>query len=127
MDGCLQSFGEQLTLLPLIRHKWCTDEGFQNVDASGDYEKNKDEGDFSFAYSNPDRSLISTDDIFQNGHIRSVLSIFNRNLLFVDAENDDSFRARGAAASSSSLRPPLKKLFFEERDMPTSTTLFYNS
>ncbi|BFG42562.1 hypothetical protein CerSpe_288360 [Prunus speciosa] len=52
------------------------DKGVQNTDAGGDYEKNEDEGDFSFAYTNPDGSSISTNDIFQNSQIRPVFLIF---------------------------------------------------
>ncbi|VVA13418.1 PREDICTED: Protein of unknown function DUF1645 [Prunus dulcis] len=96
-------------------------EGVQNADAGGDCLKNEDEDDFSFVCTNPDGSPISADDIFQNGQIRPVYPIFNRDLLFADADDGDSSRARGAAASSSSLRPPLKKLFFEERDTPSSS------
>ncbi|BBH09278.1 Cytochrome P450 superfamily protein, partial [Prunus dulcis] len=92
-------------------------EGVQNADVSGDCEKNEDEDDFSFA---PDGSPISTDDIFQIGQIRPMFSIFNQDLLFSDADDDEASRAKGAAASSSYLRLPLKKLFFEERDTPTS-------
>ncbi|KAI5313929.1 hypothetical protein L3X38_043105 [Prunus dulcis] len=99
-------------------------EGVQNTDVSGDCEKNEDEDDFSFA---PDGSPISTDDIFQIGQIRPMFSIFNQDLLFSDADDDEASRAKGAAASSSYLRLPLKKLFFEERDTPTSATSFYNS
>ncbi|CAB4298838.1 unnamed protein product [Prunus armeniaca] len=101
--------------------------GVQNVDAGGDCEKNEDEDNFSFTYTNPDRSPFSTNDIFQNGQIRLVFPIFNRDLLFTDADDNDSSRARGAAASSSSLRPPFEKLFFEERDTLTLVMLFYNS
>ncbi|KAL6284125.1 hypothetical protein ACE6H2_015054 [Prunus campanulata] len=97
------------------------DEGFQNTDAGGDCEKNEDEDDFSFTCTNPDGSPISTDDIFQNGQIRPVFPIFNH------ADYDNTSTSRGAAASSSSLRSPLKKLFFEELDTPTSVTSFYNS
>ncbi|PQP99460.1 hypothetical protein Pyn_03867 [Prunus yedoensis var. nudiflora] len=61
------------------------DEGVQNADADGDCKKKEDEDDFSFACSNPDESPISTDDIFQNGQIRLVISIFNPDLLFADA------------------------------------------
>ncbi|KAL6293732.1 hypothetical protein ACE6H2_001874 [Prunus campanulata] len=61
------------------------DEGVQNADADGDCKKKEDEDDFSFACSNPDESPISTDDIFQNGQIRLVFSIFNPELLFADA------------------------------------------
>ncbi|CAB4264289.1 unnamed protein product [Prunus armeniaca] len=92
-----------------------------------DCEKNEDDEDFSFTCTNPNGSPISTDDIFQNAQIRLVFPIFNRDLLFVDVNEDDSSRAKGVAASSSSLRPPLKKLFFEERDTLTSAMSFYNS
>ncbi|XP_021816924.1 uncharacterized protein LOC110759197 [Prunus avium] len=103
------------------------DEGFQNANAGGDCEKNEDEDDFSFTCTNPDGSPISTDDIFQNGQIRPVFPICNHDLLFADADYNDTSRSRGAAASSSSLRSPLKKLFFEKLDTPTSATSFYNS
>ncbi|KAL6277155.1 hypothetical protein ACE6H2_020756 [Prunus campanulata] len=53
--------------------------------------------------------------------IRPVFPIFNH------ADYDDTSTARGSVASSSSLRSPLKKLFFEELDTSTSVTLFYNS
>ncbi|ONI30206.1 hypothetical protein PRUPE_1G237900 [Prunus persica] len=49
------------------------------------------------------------------------------DLLFANADDDDFSIAKGAAASSSSLRRPLKKLFFEERDTPNSAKSFYNS
>ncbi|KAI5323182.1 hypothetical protein L3X38_032254 [Prunus dulcis] len=104
-----------------------SDKGVQNADASGDFEKKEDEDHFSFACTNLDGSSISTDDIFQNSNICLVFPIFNPDLLFANAADDDFSRARGATASSSSLRPPLKKLFFEERDTPNSATSFYNS
>ncbi|XP_034198212.1 uncharacterized protein LOC117613748, partial [Prunus dulcis] len=61
---------------------------------------------------------ISTDNIFQNGQIHPVFPIFNLDLLFADADDDDFSIAKRAAASSSFLQPPLKKLFFEQRDTP---------
>ncbi|KAI5312882.1 hypothetical protein L3X38_042056 [Prunus dulcis] len=87
----------------------------QNADTSGDCEKNEDEDDFSFACTNSDESSISTDDVFQNGQIHQVFPIFNRDLLFANADdgNSSKARARGVAASSSSQQPPLNKLFFE--------------
>ena len=69
---------------------------------------------------------ISSDDIFQNGQIRHVFPIFNPNLLFTNADDNDFSIAKGAAASSSSLRLPLKKLFFEEWDMLNSAKSFYS-
>ncbi|CAB4272066.1 unnamed protein product [Prunus armeniaca] len=55
-----------------------------------------------------------------------VFSIFNRDFLFANADDDDCSRARGATALSSSLRSPLKKLFFEKQDTSTLRTSFYN-
>ncbi|BFG37993.1 hypothetical protein CerSpe_242670 [Prunus speciosa] len=40
------------------------DEGVQNVNSDGDCEKNEDDDDFSFIYTNLDGSPIYTDDIF---------------------------------------------------------------
>ncbi|KAI5322747.1 hypothetical protein L3X38_031819 [Prunus dulcis] len=70
---------------------------------------------------------ISTDNIFQNGQIHPVFPIFNLDLLFADADDDDFSIAKRAAASSSFLQPPLKKLFFEQRDTPNLAKSFYNS
>ncbi|CAB4313418.1 unnamed protein product [Prunus armeniaca] len=69
-------------------------EGVQKADAGGECKKNEDEADFSFTCTNPDRSLIFTDDIFQNYQICLVFSIFNPDLLFADAEEGDSSKAR---------------------------------
>ena len=57
----------------------------------------------------------------------SCVPDFNPDLLFADADDDDFSIAKRDAASSSSLRLPLKKLFFEERDTPNSVKSFYNS
>lgn len=91
----------------------------QNVDAAADEEDIEEEEEFSFFCTNPDGSPISADDVFQDGQIRPVYPIFNRDLLFADAYDGDSSRQK--EASSSSLRPPLKKFFFEERDAPSSS------
>ncbi|KAL6187491.1 hypothetical protein ACLB2K_038889 [Fragaria x ananassa] len=78
----------------------------------------EEEEEFSFFCTNPDGSPISADDVFQDGQIRPVYPIFNRDLLFADAYDGDSSRRDDA---SPSLRPPLKKLFFEDRDAPSSS------
>ncbi|ONH92544.1 hypothetical protein PRUPE_8G179900 [Prunus persica] len=54
--------------------------------------------DFSFACTNPDGLPISTDDIFQNGQIRPVFLIFNPDLLFANADDDDFSIAKEATA-----------------------------
>ncbi|XP_068331687.1 uncharacterized protein [Pyrus communis] len=94
------------------------DKEAQIVDGGGECESENDD-DFSFAPTNADGSPICAEDIFQNGHFRPVYPIFNRDLLFADADDGDASRA--GAASSSSLRSPLMKLFFEERDTPSSS------
>lgn len=77
-----------------------------------------EEEEFSFVCTNPDGSPISADDIFQNGQIRPIFPIFDRSLLFSDGEDGDSSKA----SDVSSLRPPLKKLFVEAREPPSSSS-----
>lgn len=86
---------------------------------AGNEEENEDDDDgededqdeeFSFACANPDGSLICADDVFQNGEIRPVFPIFNRDLLF--AGGDDGHGAGGRGASSA--WPSLRKIFVEE-------------
>ncbi|PRQ41148.1 hypothetical protein RchiOBHm_Chr4g0443781 [Rosa chinensis] len=84
-------------------------------------EEEEEEEEFSFFCTNPDGSPISADDAFQDGQIRPVYPIFNRDLLFADAYDGGSSSRQKEASSSSSLRPPLKKLFFEDRDAPSSS------
>ncbi|EEF37013.1 conserved hypothetical protein [Ricinus communis] len=69
-------------------------------------EEEEEEEEFSFACTNPDGSPISADDIFQNGQLRPVFPLFNRDLLFAGQESK----------SSSSARSPLKKLFVEAEE-----------
>lgn len=92
----------------------------QNLVAAADeeeIEEEEEEEEFSFFCTNPDGSPISADDVFQDGQIRPVYPIFNRDLLFADAYDGDSSRQKEA----SSLRPPLKRFFFEDRDAPSSS------
>ncbi|CAL9017173.1 unnamed protein product [Prunus brigantina] len=65
-------------------------EGVQNADAIGEWKKNEDE---------EDRSLIFTDDIFQNYQICLVFPLFNPDLLFTDADDGDSSKARSFGSS----------------------------
>ncbi|XP_038885805.1 uncharacterized protein LOC120076099 [Benincasa hispida] len=71
----------------------------------GEEEDEDEDEEFSFVCANPDGSSpISADDAFYNGQIRPVYPLFNRDLLFVDEENSETFR------------PPLRKVFVEKRD-----------
>ncbi|KAI9111675.1 hypothetical protein K1719_017365 [Acacia pycnantha] len=73
-------------------------------------EQEEEEEEFSFACTIPDESPISADDVFDNGQIRPVYPIFDRSLLFSDAYD-----------GSSTPRPPLKKIFVEERGQFSSS------
>ena len=59
-----------------------------------DQEEEEEEEEFSFLCTNPSGSLISADDIFQNGQIRPIFPLFNRDggPLFID---DDKAAAAG--------------------------------
>lgn len=69
-------------------------------------DQEEEEEEFSFLCTNPSGSLISADDIFQNGQIRPIFPLFNRDggPLFID---DDKAAAAGGGGG------PL--MFVEER------------
>ncbi|KAL5552884.1 hypothetical protein UlMin_040285 [Ulmus minor] len=107
IDGSVREFMEDLK------------EGDEHVnDEEGGEEVGEEEEEFSFVCTNPDGSPISADDVFQNGRIRPVFPIFNRDLLFADAYDGDTSRD----GEASSLRPPLRKLFVQERDPSSSSS-----
>ncbi|CAL9013065.1 unnamed protein product [Prunus brigantina] len=61
-----------------------------------------------------------TDDNLRSvGGLTCVLAA-DASISFADADDNDFSIAKGVATSFSSLRPSLKKLFFEERDTPNS-------
>lgn len=86
----------------------CSNEEEKDQDNPDDDDDDEEE-EFSFVCVNSDGSLISADDIFQDGQIRPIFPLLNRDLLLADGEDDDS-KGEGPAT----LRPPLKKLFIEE-------------
>ncbi|KAJ6890109.1 hypothetical protein NC651_023795 [Populus alba x Populus x berolinensis] len=63
-----------------------------------DQEEEEEEEEFSFLCTNPSESLISADDIFQNGQIRPIFPLFNRDggPLFID---DDKAAAGGGGGA----------------------------
>lgn len=82
---------------------FCSEEVVLEDEANHECEEEEyeeEEEEFSFACANPDGSPICADDVFQNGEIRPVFPIFNRDLLFADADDGD--------------RPPLRKFFVDE-------------
>ncbi|KAF9673458.1 hypothetical protein SADUNF_Sadunf10G0026500 [Salix dunnii] len=68
-------------------------------------DQEEEEEEFSFLCTNPSGSLISADDIFQNGQIRPIFPLFNRDggPLFIDED-------KAAAAAGGPL------MFVEERN-----------
>ncbi|KAF3524703.1 hypothetical protein F2Q69_00051303 [Brassica cretica] len=75
-----------------------------NQDDDDDDEREDEE--FSFTSVNADNSPITADEAFEDGQIRPVYPLFNRNLLFEPEER--------------SLRSPLKKLFVESEEATTT-------
>ncbi|KAK7350618.1 hypothetical protein VNO77_09436 [Canavalia gladiata] len=97
---------------------WENDHNFpaQNDNASTE----NDDEEFEFAFVSRDfSSPVSADDIFQNGQIRPMYPIFDRNLLFnAPAPLNDSVSIApnntGQEATTKRRRLPLRKLMFEE-------------
>ncbi|KAK6153318.1 hypothetical protein DH2020_012957 [Rehmannia glutinosa] len=81
--------------------------------------------DFEFAFATRDSqssSQISADEIFQNGKIRPVNPVFNRDLLLghVKFQNEkDNWNSDSSEAPK--VRHPLRKLFNEERETTSSS------
>lgn len=88
------------------------------VDAEDDFE-------FAFVCRDADGSPISADEIFSNGQIRPTYQVFNPNLLFADVERENRCkqdRRPGGVSGGASNRLPLRKLLFEDRDPPSSSS-----
>ncbi|KAG8378908.1 hypothetical protein BUALT_Bualt07G0033500 [Buddleja alternifolia] len=92
-------------------------------------DTNEDE-EFEFAFVTRDSesfSPISADEIFQNGQIRPVYPVFNRNLFLKHMElqngdeNENGVVNRGSAKAPT-IRLPLRRLFSEERETTMTTT-----
>ena len=104
---------QALSVLPLP-HAFLVSDEFAPVPAKFDLdftfklkidradEKLKEqEQEFSFACPNPQGSLVTADEIFDNGQIRPIFPVFDQSILF--------------SSTASHLRPPLKKLFIEQQ------------
>ncbi|CAG7904270.1 unnamed protein product [Brassica rapa] len=75
-------------------------------DDDDEREEGEEDEEFSFTSLNADNSPITADEAFEDGQIRPVYPLFNRNLLFEPEERD--------------LRSPLKKLFVESEEATTT-------
>ncbi|XP_010460144.1 PREDICTED: uncharacterized protein LOC104741069 [Camelina sativa] len=82
-------------------------------DDEEDEEEEEEEEEFSFACVNAEGSPITADEAFEDGQIRPVFPLFNRDLLFdydnADRQNDD-------VSVTDENRPRLRKLFVEDRN-----------
>ncbi|KAL6579854.1 hypothetical protein OROMI_007878 [Orobanche minor] len=91
-----------------------------------------DDDDFDFAFATRDSgpsSQIPADEIFQNGKIRPVYPVLNRDVLLgvghVGFRNDNEKGNDGNQNSGSEppkIRNPLRKLFIEERETTTTSS-----
>ncbi|KAJ6771242.1 DUF1645 FAMILY PROTEIN [Salix koriyanagi] len=66
-------------------------------------DQEEEEEEFSFLCTNPSGSLISADDIFQNGQIRPVFPLFNRDggPLFIDDDKAAAAAAGGGGGGGA--------------------------
>lgn len=78
-----------------------------------DYDDDEDEEDFSFAFDGVNFSTISADDAFDNGQIRPVYPLFNRDILLGggvgDVEDLETLRLKDRL-------PNVKNVFVEAED-----------
>ncbi|PIN07879.1 hypothetical protein CDL12_19556 [Handroanthus impetiginosus] len=86
-----------------------------------DADEVEDDFEFAFVRNTELLSPISADQIFQNGKIRPVYPVFDRDLLLghvkFENENEKENGARKSISSESpKIRLPLRKLFIEERE-----------
>ncbi|KAG2303702.1 hypothetical protein Bca4012_062456 [Brassica carinata] len=80
-----------------------------------DEEEEEEEEEFSFACVNAEGSPITAEEAFEDGQIRPVFPLFNRDLLF-HYENADQNDGVSATDDNEGIRPRLRKVFVEDRD-----------
>ncbi|KAJ7943643.1 DUF1645 family protein [Quillaja saponaria] len=95
------------------REKSSSDFDGESENEEDDYDQerggNEEEEDFTFVCTNPHGSPI-----------RPIFPIFGRGIIFDDGEDGDW--KLGDDSFSSLLRPPLRKLFIEEREITSSSS-----
>ncbi|KAK7252373.1 hypothetical protein RIF29_36273 [Crotalaria pallida] len=82
----------------------------ENHEVEEEHEEEEEE-EFTFVFTNSNGSTISADEAFQDGQIRPVFPVFNRDLLF-----------SGDYDGASVLRSPIKKVFIQQEDNSPSST-----
>ncbi|XP_010498873.1 PREDICTED: uncharacterized protein LOC104776491 [Camelina sativa] len=109
-------FSEEQEDIKKLERSWSQLE--ESVEFNDDDEEEEDDEDeeeeFSFACVNAEGSPITAAEAFEDGQIRPVFPLFNRDLLFdyenADRQNDD------VSSVTDDNRPRLRKLFVEDRN-----------
>ncbi|CAL9216082.1 unnamed protein product [Arabidopsis halleri] len=112
MDFSKLGFPEEEEIKKLER-SWSQLEESVEFNEDEDDEEDEEEEEFSFACVNGEGSPITADEAFEDGQIRPVFPLFNRDLLF-DYENDDD-KSDDVSVTDEN-RPRLRKLFVEDRN-----------
>ncbi|XP_023645257.1 uncharacterized protein LOC17898146 [Capsella rubella] len=117
MDFTKLGFSSQEQEIKKLERSWSQLEEsveFNDVDEDDDDDDDdEEEEEFSFACVNAEGSPITADEAFEDGQIRPVFPLFNRELLF-DYENAD--QNDGVSSTADENRPRLRKLFVEDRN-----------
>ncbi|KAL2494379.1 uncharacterized protein Fot_38136 [Forsythia ovata] len=106
------------------------EEYISRIEEKEDGDSEDDNEDFEFAFLTRESQIsspISADEIFCNGQIRPVFTIFERDLLLRNMNlKRENLGENGTENSGSSKGPsrtvrlPLRKLFIEERETASS-------
>ncbi|KAG7598102.1 hypothetical protein ISN44_As06g023960 [Arabidopsis suecica] len=112
MDFSKLGFPEEEEIKKLER-SWSKLEESVEFNEDEDDEEDEEEEEFSFACVNGEGSPITAEEAFEDGQIRPVFPLFNRDLLF-DYENDDD-KSDDVSVTDEN-RPRLRKLFVEDRN-----------
>ncbi|KFK44447.1 hypothetical protein AALP_AA1G257900 [Arabis alpina] len=85
------------------------EESVESHGESDEEDEDEEEEEFSFACVNAEGSPITADEAFEDGQIRPVFPLFNRDLLF-EYENADRNRNDDVSVNA----PRLRKLFVDD-------------
>ncbi|CAD5313569.1 hypothetical protein AtNW77_Chr1g0026611 [Arabidopsis thaliana] len=111
MDFTKLGFPEEDEEIKKLERSWSKLE--ESVEFNEDDEEEDEEEEFSFACVNGEGSPITADEAFEDGQIRPVFPLFNRDLLF-EYENEDDKNDNVSVTDEN--RPRLRKLFVEDRN-----------
>ncbi|XP_010555115.1 PREDICTED: uncharacterized protein LOC104824695 [Tarenaya hassleriana] len=88
----------------------------KSVETDGKSDKEEEEEEFSFAFVNTEESPVTAEEAFQDGLIRPVYPLFDRNLLFrheTECHQDDYVLLSDSGRVD--LPPPARKVFVEDQ------------